>query len=194
MVSFVKRSNWPITYAANFLSHWIVFGLTYVGLFLNQVRFGDLIGAPSPTRANWPKHVGDALLFWFSLIALTVFFVVLFGDFRGEDYFALPKTPLQLVAFIPLAVTAGFCEEVVFRGYLLKQFERLTSSTSTAIIGQAIVFSLVHGYHQTVVGFVHKFCFGLVFGALATWRKSLVPGIMAHVLLDLSGAMTAIFV
>jgi hypothetical protein len=128
-------------------------------------------------------------LFWLSLIALTVFFVVLFGDFTGEDHFALPKTALQLVAFIPLAVTAGFCEEVVFRGYLLKQFERLTSSTSTAIIGQAIVFSLAHGYHQTVVGFVHKF--GLAFGALATWRKSLVPGIIAHILLDLSGAMAA---
>jgi membrane protease YdiL (CAAX protease family) len=146
------------------------------------------------TSGELAKERRDRPIVLACLIALTVFFVVLFGDFSGEDYFALPKTALQLVAFIPLAVTAGFCEEVVFRGYLLKQFERLTSSTNAAIIVQAIVFSLVPGYHQTMVGFVHKFCFGLAFGALAIWRKSLVPGIMAHILLDLSGAVTAFFV
>jgi len=86
------------------------------------------------TSGELAKERRDRPIVSACLIALTVFFVVLFGDFSGEDYFALPKTALQLVAFIPLAVTAGFCEEVVFRGYLLKQFERLTSSTNAAII------------------------------------------------------------
>jgi len=191
LVSFVRRSTWPVTYAVNFFSHWIVFGLAIIGLSFKHRRLGDLISEPSPPGTHWTKNVATALLFWLFLIVLTVFFVVLFGDFSGEDYFVLPKTPLQLLAFTPLALTAGFCEEVVFRGYLLKQFDRLTSNRTVAITGQAIIFSLVHGYHQTVVGFIHKFCFGLAFGALALWRKSLLPGIVAHILLDLSAAITA---
>jgi membrane protease YdiL (CAAX protease family) len=117
--------------------------------------------------------------------------VILFGKMTDGHSLPLPSTRLQLFAFLPLALTAGTCEEIVFRGYLLQQFTTLTSSRFAATLVQAALFSFAHGFNQPFAGLVQKFLLGLLFAAVVHRRRSLIPAMVAHVLLDVTGAVLA---
>jgi membrane protease YdiL (CAAX protease family) len=96
----------------------------------------------------------------------------------------LPHTPLELIVWMPVAVSAGFCEELVFRGYFQRQFHALTGSVAAAVVLQAIVFGVGHFYEGTWA-VVKITLYGVLFGALAVWRKSLRPGMLAHAWSDI---------
>jgi membrane protease YdiL (CAAX protease family) len=81
-------------------------------------------------------------------------------------------------------LSAGFCEEVVFRGYLQRQFQALWGNTALAITAQAVIFGISHGY-QGLRNVVVITVFGALFGILAHWRRSLAPGIAAHAWTDI---------
>jgi len=85
--------------------------------------------------------------------------------------------------WICLSATAGFCEEVLFRGYLQKQFTRLLRNRWIALVAVSILFGLGHGY-EGAQRMVLIAMLGLSFGVLSMWRKSLRPAMMAHTLQD----------
>jgi membrane protease YdiL (CAAX protease family) len=103
----------------------------------------------------------------------------------------LPHSPLELAFWIVLATTAGFCEELIFRGYLTHQFAgwigNRTGGPLLAICLQGIVFGLVHAYQGKVMILI--IMIGWLFGALAWWRRSLLPGMLAHGLQDSLGGI-----
>ncbi len=99
----------------------------------------------------------------------------------------IPKTGIEVTAFVVLAVFAGLFEEIIFRGYLQRQFAALGKNAWAGIIGSAIIFGAGHGYQgnrmMIVIG-----VYGALFGILVHIRKSLRPGMMAHAFQDaLSG-------
>jgi membrane protease YdiL (CAAX protease family) len=90
-----------------------------------------------------------------------------------------PRGILELGLWIVVSGSAGFCEEVVFRGYLQRQFSALTRSTWVGVLGQAIVFGMIHpfkGWRFVVLVSI----LGVLYGLLAVWRKDLKPGMLAH--------------
>jgi membrane protease YdiL (CAAX protease family) len=100
----------------------------------------------------------------------------------------LPQGIVQSMTWIPVALSAGFCEELAFRGYLQKQFQAITGSAGWAVLIQAIVFGIGHLYEG--VGPVARITlFGVLFGLLALWRKSLRPGMIAHAWSDIFGVI-----
>jgi len=76
-------------------------------------------------------------------------------------------------------VTAGICEEMAFRGYLQRQFHALTGNVAWAILLQALVFGIAHGY-QGWRNVVIISVLGVLFGVLAAWRKNLRANIISH--------------
>jgi membrane protease YdiL (CAAX protease family) len=100
----------------------------------------------------------------------------------------MPQTPSEAILWILVSLTAGFCEEVIFRGYLQRQFSALTRSFVGGIGLQAIAFGLSHGnqgWKLMLLITVYGACFGL----LAHWRRSLRPGMLAHALQDIAGGL-----
>jgi hypothetical protein len=108
---------------------------------------------------------------------------------RKQIGFLAPGTNLELAVWFCLSWSAGFCEEVIFRGYLQRQFAAMGRSTLVGVVVSAIVFGASHGYEGPARMFLIAI-FGLMFGLLAWWRKSLRPGMIAHAWHDsLSGAV-----
>lgn len=103
----------------------------------------------------------------------------------------LPQRALEILLWIGVSISAGFCEELVFRGYFQKQFESFTHSRWLAVFLQAVLFGIGHGY-QGIEACVKIACFGGLFGLLALWRKSLRPGMMAHAWTDILGGIFGI--
>jgi hypothetical protein len=95
----------------------------------------------------------------------------------------LPRDATEIIAWLLVCVSAGFCEEYVFRGYLQEQFRLLTGKVWIAVALQAIVFGFGHGY-QGVALMLTIIVYGLLIGATAAWRKSLRPVMIAHGWLD----------
>jgi membrane protease YdiL (CAAX protease family) len=95
----------------------------------------------------------------------------------------LPNSGLELALWLVLSATAGFCEEIMFRGYLLQQFRAATRSTAAAIVLQAVVFGIAHAY-QGGRRIILIAVYGTLFGMLAAWRKSLRPGMIGHAMQD----------
>jgi membrane protease YdiL (CAAX protease family) len=95
------------------------------------------------------------------------------------------RTGFQYGVTLLMAVTAGFTEEVVFRGLLLSQLRILTGNLSTPVALQAVLFSLAHGGNQPATQFLKHVFSGCIFAYLTIRQKSLWPAILAHTMLDL---------
>jgi uncharacterized protein len=95
----------------------------------------------------------------------------------------LPQSLLEILIWIGTSITAGVCEEMVFRGYLQRQFHALTGSVVVAVLGQGLVFGLFHFYQGWKAVIVIS-VLGVLFGALAAWRKNLRANIIVHAWAD----------
>lgn len=105
----------------------------------------------------------------------------------------IPKSGLEFGMFLSLTLLAGFFEEIIFRGYLMKQIGALSGNIYAGVVASAILFGGAHGY-QGVRQMVLIAVFGILFGLLAVWRKSLRPGMIAHTWTDaVSGAFLYLF-
>ncbi|HXL15322.1 MAG TPA: CPBP family intramembrane glutamic endopeptidase [Methylomirabilota bacterium] len=165
--------------------------VTAGGLSRTGTRLRDLIGE---RWTGWKDVARDAL------IALAVWAVwtgveVLLAQVLGKDSAKgidslLPRDPLEVVVWVALSVTAGFCEEAIFRGYLQRQFQALTGSALAAVAIQAVIFGVSHGY-QGLRNVITISVFGAVFGALAWWRRSLKPGMILHAWTDVFSGIFA---
>jgi len=85
---------------------------------------------------------------------------------------------LEITVWIAVSLSAGFCEELIFRGYLQRQFSALTGRLWLGILLQGIVFGLIHprGWKAVVVISI----LGVLYGGLAAWRENLRPAILSH--------------
>ena len=96
----------------------------------------------------------------------------------------LPSNRVETAVWILMAITAGICEETVFRGYFQQQFSAWSGHVVIGIVGQAVVFALCHAY-QGWKEVALIFVWGCVFGACAWLRKGLRANMIAHAALDM---------
>jgi uncharacterized protein len=97
----------------------------------------------------------------------------------------IPTTPAERLALIPLAFTAGFCEEFLYRGYLLNIAASATKSLWVGLLISSICFGFAHLY-QGRKGIIGTSISGLVFGMIFLASRSLLPGQLLHTALDLA--------
>lgn len=175
---------------------WALAGFVYLGT-RKRITLRQLIGG----RWEKPEDVVLDLMiaagFWFAAIAVLGAGARLmhldqagkFDSMRRQIGFLIPGTTLELFVWFCLSATAGICEEIIFRGYLQRQFAAFASSMPAGVVLSAVIFGTAHGYEggprMLLIG-----VYGLMFGLLAWWRKSLRPGMIAHAWHDsISGAV-----
>ena len=115
------------------------------------------------------------------------------GTFAGRGIPAsvsalVPHTWFARLAWVLVSVVVGVCEELVYRGYLQVQLTAFTRRGSLGIGLQAALFGIAHA-EQGAATAVRFAVYGLAFGALARWRRSLLPGILCHVWTDLTSGL-----
>ena len=101
-----------------------------------------------------------------------------------------PATGEEIAAWTLLCLLAGFVEEVVFRGYLQRQFIHWArGGVGMGVLASAVLFGAAHAY-QGVRGMALIAVFGALFSLLALYRRSLRAGIFAHAWHDLITGLT----
>jgi membrane protease YdiL (CAAX protease family) len=100
----------------------------------------------------------------------------------------LPVTGTERTVYIVMALTAGVCEEFLYRGWLLNLMGAVTGSLWAALLGSSIVFGLAHLY-QGRNGVIGASVLGIVFGTVFITSGSLFPGQALHALMDLKNGL-----
>ena len=100
-----------------------------------------------------------------------------------------PHTRQERRVWTIVAITAGCCEEVMFRGFLLAVFASWVGLIAAVAINAA-AFGIFHAYYGWK-GILKTGAVGLVMALLALWSASLIPVIILHAGIDLnSGDLT----
>ena len=146
---------------------------------------------PADVGVRAPHHPWQWLL---GLLAFLVLALTSFG--RGEvgpNYarrvrLVLPISAAEWAWFVPLAATAGICEEFLYRGYALTEVARLTDSLWAGVILSTAAFGLAHWY-QGRFGMIGATISGLAYAAVFVISGSVLPCMIGHFTQDIAGAL-----
>jgi membrane protease YdiL (CAAX protease family) len=99
----------------------------------------------------------------------------------------LPRDDRESSWFFGTALTAGFCEEVMFRGFLLA-YAASWLGLWGAVVGTSLAFGIGHLY-QGRSGAIKTTVAGLVGGSLFVLGGTLLAPILLHAFVDVHGGM-----
>jgi len=102
----------------------------------------------------------------------------------------LPVTLVEYLPYSALAITAGVCEEFVYRGFVLAAFSRASLPMWLGVILSSALFGLAHAY-QGRAGIVSTGLFGVILALGRLGFGSLMPVMMWHAGLDLAAGVAA---
>ncbi|MES0491972.1 MAG: type II CAAX endopeptidase family protein [Leptospirales bacterium] len=144
-------------------------------------------GRLSPTLWKWSLLLGALFVLLFQSSLVVMFRLIQFPADLFEMGFGFESLPLWMAwAFIIIAaLSAALTEEVGFRGYGQVPLEE-RYGPFLAIIIIAVLFVIVH-LNQAWLGpmVLQMLAAGLMAGAVAYATGSLLPGIIAHTVVDI---------
>jgi membrane protease YdiL (CAAX protease family) len=176
-------------YVLTIVLEWALFGVVILKAPVSAVvreRWGS--------ARDFFRDLFAAALFWVGSIILLAMFARILGvsTLTKDLGFVLPQTPFEIVLWVAVSISAGICEETVFRGYLQPQLGALVRNVHVGVVLSAAVFGAAHayqGFRRTVLIFLY----GLMFGVFVEMRKSVRPGMIAHAWQDsVSGIVAGI--
>lgn len=166
------------------LMQWGIFTINYASLFTEETGLKGI-----GIRKLTPLDLAWAVAFWLAAILVLTglsWVMAQFGlEIPSEIEFLIPQDTKGRILWVVVSITAGFCEEVAFRGYLMTRVRLLTKTNSWVVptIVSALVFGVCHSY-QGIAGFILISIYGALFSLLYIRTGSLWPGIIAHFFQD----------
>jgi hypothetical protein len=100
-----------------------------------------------------------------------------------------PHTGSELGWFVALSLSAGFCEEFLFRGYLIWAFQPVVGLWGAAAFS-VVVFAAAHAY-QGIKGVLATGVVGILLTVVVLVFKSLLPAIALHAFVDIGQGLVA---
>ena len=131
---------------------WFPVLLIWLALRRRGLSISTLVSGRWQILGMFFKDLGLAVGFLVVVVPLVGILASLLGGVAETTIANItPKTGFELMMWLGLAATCGFCEELVFRGYLTQQFSAWTGSRVLAVVLQGVVFGLAHGYYHWVM-------------------------------------------
>jgi membrane protease YdiL (CAAX protease family) len=96
----------------------------------------------------------------------------------------LPQSTVELLPYLALAITAGLCEEFLYRGFVMAVLVRVGLPSWAVVLISSVLFGLAHSY-QGRGGVVMTLFVGLILGTSRIAYDSLVPAIFWHGTVDI---------
>ena len=168
-------------YLLTMVSEWLVFAYALAGVRRRGTSISLVVGNRWSSGRQVLRDVGIAAAFWMVSVGILALFArLLHIDSSARNVqFMLPHGVLEMALWIAVSVTAGICEETIFRGYLQRQFIGFTRSVPLGIVLAAAAFGAGHayqGWRMTILIGIY----GLMFGLLAYRRGNVRPGMIVH--------------
>jgi uncharacterized protein len=163
--------RWPTQWPGPVTSVVVLLVLLFVAVSTRALRGGALLEAAEPARR--PRHLPPAQ--------------GRHSEPPGHATLALlPRTPGERRLFTVVGVTAGVCEEWLYRGFFLAVVAALAGGLPTGVLVgvAAVAFGLAHAY-QGLVGIVSTGLLGGIMAAVYLQTGSLLLPVLLHAVIDL---------
>jgi membrane protease YdiL (CAAX protease family) len=185
-----------LRYASTLTLEWLLLGSVIAGIYHRRAFF---LLAVAQRERSWLASIGLGFAVYgmgfvlLAIIGFALFFTPLFRH-RNEGVIAamLPHTIIQFAVWFLVSLTAGICEEVIFRGYLLQQLTAWTKRPIASIVAVGALFGCLHLY-EGLAAVVPLAALGILFGFVGRQLKGdLRAVIVAHTLQDFLVALLAL--
>ena len=168
-----------------FVQEWSFVGALWLVLLKRGSSFKALGVWRSGTRLAWVVALGIAAV----SIASNLRFLPRMHVPISNAFF--PPSGFHLLSALAVGITAGFCEEVLYRAFLMTEFAEAGYGKTMQVVSPGLVFGLTHAGYLSV-GFLPWLGImlptaleGMIWGiSYLTGRRSLVPAMVAHFLND----------
>ena len=171
-------------------SEWLVVFVIIVFVFLSPSLDLKNIGVTIPE--NMEKFYGMIVGFLLG-VGLIVFVLMKLPFYKKRtakqvesiDYL-LPTTKLERKWSVFVAITAGICEEIIYRGFVIHYLSGLPVELEKMhlLILSAVIFGFAHIY-QGWRGFVLTGLIGFVFARIYLETGSLLFPVILHIIIDM---------
>lgn len=201
-----QRNHKPAYYGQLLIELWLPTGAVFVLAATGVIQLADIgLGWPKLETALVPGWVSTgitilaglfivyALIDLFRLKYDTQYQATIKGKLQSvkmPEYLELliPSTNQEKTLYTLVAISAGITEEILYRGFLtaalLVSFPALGIWLS--IFVSAFLFGMGHLY-QGIGGMLRTFVLGLILSIIYLGTGSVLPCIIIHILIDLTG-------
>ncbi|PHN06342.1 CPBP family intramembrane glutamic endopeptidase [Flavilitoribacter nigricans] len=199
-LSFTSRMRQSL-YIGNSIGLWVM-ALIVLGLWWWLDRPFSSLGL------QWTPSTGNLWSVGFVIAFLIIYVIDAVRDIStpkgraqveeklSKELGILPRKFKSYLFFIPLAFSAGICEEIVFRGFFIGYFVSLfgtgIGSQILAVAIPAVIFGLVHTY-QGIQAIYKIVGMAVIFGTIYVLTGSIYLLIILHVVVDLIGGAVGLF-
>jgi membrane protease YdiL (CAAX protease family) len=127
--------------------------------------------------------VAIAALQWLNLRRVGSIPVGARGPIQAIAERILPQSTVELLPYLALAITAGLCEEFLYRGFAMAVLQQVGLQAWAVVLLSSALFGLAHSY-QGRGGIVLTMLIGVILGLGRIRFDSLIPAIFWHSALD----------
>lgn len=165
----------------------ILWSLTALALYALRLHHLD----PAYVGLRPPRYVAELGAGLVTLVAPILASIggsrrVLQGDYARALRAVVPADLGQWIVFVPVAASAGICEEFLYRGYALTIIGSMTGSIVVGAVLSSIAFGIGHAY-QGKTGVIGATITGGLYACVYLATGSLYPCMLGHFIQDITG-------
>jgi membrane protease YdiL (CAAX protease family) len=138
----------------------------------NRILVASIVGAAA-----------IAALQWLNLRRVGKIPVEARGPLQAVAERILPQSTVELLPYLALAITAGLCEEFLYRGFAMAVLVQLGLQAWAVVLISSVLFGLGHSY-QGRGGILMTLIIGTILGSSRMVYDCLVPAIFWHSAVD----------
>ena len=138
----------------------------------NRILVASIVGAAT-----------IAALQWLNLRRVGKIPVASRGPLQAIAERILPQSTVELLPYLALAITAGLCEEFIYRGFAMAALAHVGLHAWAVVLISSVLFGLAHSY-QGRGGIVMTLIIGTILGSSRIAYDCLVPPIFWHSAVD----------
>jgi len=175
-------------YFSSMVSQWLIVIVVAWRAFAHGLTYSDLAlqGKPLPELVFFGL-VGAAAIgiaHWFNLRRVGRSKNPAVERVKAIAWRIFPRSNWELTVFCGLAITAGACEEFLYRGFAMGALSHGSLPTWSVLLISSVLFGLAHTY-QGRGGVIGTLLLGTVFGFVRILYHSLLIVVLWHAAIDI---------
>lgn len=167
----------------SFLLIWLILAVTVLYSYFIEKRPFLVF---KETKRGWKFYaVSFIALFILTAVMSTVSAEII--KYLGFNMHSKPVIDFEQypVLILVASVTAGVCEELLFRGFIMTRMANIFGNKNLAILLSAALFGISHFSYGSMVQVVNPFLIGLIFAATYFRYKNIKLIIALHIVWDI---------
>lgn len=177
-----------VLYGTTIGFQWLLLGIVAWRSLARGLTMAELGLGPGAVAQLALLSVAGAALFgtfqWFNLRRVSRMTGSVPDFMRKLAERLLPANPVEFAPYCALAVTAGICEEFLYRGFAMAALSRAGIVPWAVVAISSVLFGMAHAY-QGKSGIAGTTVMGFVLGASRLAWQSLIPVMVWHAAVDI---------